>query len=63
MIAFKFWFNVGQRSWTTGRVFQAGFASRSFRHRKVKFKMVREKGIHCSFLQEIVLGSSQMPLD
>jgi hypothetical protein len=43
MIAIKFWFNDGQRSWITGRVFKAGFSSRLFRHRKVKIKMVRER--------------------
>jgi hypothetical protein len=38
MIAIKLWFNVGQ-----GHGQLAGFASKLFRHRKVKFKMVRER--------------------
>ena len=42
--------------------FQAGFASRLFRHRKVKFKMVRERN-RLLLLAGICVDISKMPVD
>jgi len=42
--------------------FQAGFVSRLFRHRKVKFKMVRERN-RLLLLARIFADISKMPFD
>jgi len=62
MIAINFCFNVGQRSWTTSRIFKQDFFSRLFRHRKVKFKMVRERN-PLLLLARFRVVISKMPVD
>jgi hypothetical protein len=57
MIAIKFWFNNGQ-----GHGQPAGIASRLFRHRKVKFKMFRERN-QLLLLARFRIDISKLPVD
>jgi hypothetical protein len=62
MIAINFWFNVGQRSWTTGRIFKQDLRAGYSGTGRLNFKW-SERGIHCCFLLEFVFGFSKMPVD